>query len=180
MKPIARVFFLAASLVLILSIPTAAQNKPAPQKQTVMSGTKMDMARMPQSSHHNLMMAYMQSMSAFATALRDQAIPGMDIEVARATVAELRHNLDAIEGLHEKQMQSMSAEMQSRMRQQMDKDRAMLKDQVSALETDVQVDKPEIAELKTHADALLNHLTAMMKSHGGKPGMKKMTSMKKM
>ncbi len=39
----------------------------------------------------------------------------LDVEFARAAVAELRHNLDAIEAVHQQHMQAMSAEMKSKM-----------------------------------------------------------------
>ena len=51
----------------------------------------------------------------------------------------------------------------------------MLKDQVSALETDVQTDKPDSAQVTAHANALLKHLGMMSKMGGGsKAGKKKM------
>jgi len=184
MKENRRMFFSAVSLLLILSIPSFAQHNQTGQEKPGMSGMKMEMAGMMQSPHHKLMMAYMKSMSAFASSLSEQASKPqtMDIEAARATVAELRHNLDAMEALHQKHMQSMSSDMQSKMQmmmQKMDKDRAMLKDQVSALETDVQADKPDAATIRTHANALIKHLEMMSNMHrgnkaGNKMGMKKM------
>ena len=102
----------------------------------------------------------------------------IDPEVARATVAELRHNIDAMDALKQKHMQSMSAEMQAKMKmmmEKMDKDGAKMKDQVSALETDVQADKPDSAQVTAHANALLKHLGMMSRMHGGsKAGKKKM------
>ena len=67
----------------------------------------------------------------------------------------------------------------------MDKDRAMLKDQVSALETDVQGDTPDSKQVAAGTNALLKHLGMMSKMHGGskagkKMGMKKKMEMKKM
>ena len=182
MKLNTRALLSAIAIMLILSIPPAAwaQHKHGGQKKAGMSGMKMDMTKMTQSPHHKLMMAYMKSMSTFATTLRDQAMKpkAMDVEVARATVAELRHNLDAMEALRQKHMQAMSADIQSKMQmmmEKMDKDRAMLKDQVSALETDVQTDKPDSAQVTAHANALLKHLGMMSKMGGGsKAGKKKM------
>jgi len=82
-----------------------------------------------------------------------------------------------MEALHQKHMQSMNSEMQSQMQtmmQKMDKDRAMLKDQVSALETDVQDEKPDSAQIRTHANALIRHLGMMSNMHcRGKAGKKK-------
>ncbi len=155
-------------------------DKPSERKMGNMQGMTMDMAKMMKSPQHKLMAAYMKSMSAFATSLRDQAMkpPAMDVEVARATVAELRHNLDAMEALHQKHMQSMSADMQSKMKmmmEKMDKNGAEMKNQVSALETDVQVDQPDSAQVTAHANALLKHFGMMSKMHGGsKAGKKKM------
>jgi hypothetical protein len=198
MKVNVRALFSAIAIVLVLSIPCAvwAQHKHGEQKTAATSGMKMDMPMMMQSPHHQLMMAYMKSMSEFATALRDQAMKpeALDVEFARAAVAELRHNLDAMEALHQKHMQTMSAEMQSKMQttsaemkskmqammEKMDKDRAMLKDQVSALETDVQADKPDSAQVTAHANALVKHFGMMSKMHGGSKAGKKKMGMKKM
>jgi hypothetical protein len=173
----------AIAIMLVLAIPsvTSAQHKHSGEKKATTSGMKMDMPMMMMKSpHHKLMTAYMKSMSAFATSLRDQAMKpeAMDAEVARATVAELRHNLDAMEALHQQHMQSMSAEMQAKMKAMMammDKRGAEMKSQVSALETDVQADKPDAAQVTAHANALLKHLGMMSTMHGGsKAGKKKM------
>lgn len=182
MKPNRLMLFSVISMFLILSIISGAQHKQTSQRKTGMSGMEMDMAMM-QSAHHKLMMAYMESMSAFASSLHEQVTktPNVDVDAARATVNELRHNLDAVEALHQKHMQSMSSEMQSKMQmmmEKMDKDRAMLKDQVSALETDVQSDKPDASKLGSHANALVNHLTMMMNMHGKKALTKKKTGVK--
>ncbi len=123
-------------------------------------------------------------MFEFAKTLRDQAIKpnALDVDFARAAVVELRHNLDAMEALHQKHMQTMSAEMKSKMQmmmEKMDKNRSMMKDQVSALETDVQADKPDSKQVTAHTDALLKHFGMMSKMHGGNKAGKKM-EMKKM
>ena len=59
----------------------------------------------------------MKSMSEFARTLRDQAVKpqALDVEFARGAVAELRHCLDAMEAIHQKHMQTMNVEMQSKM-----------------------------------------------------------------
>jgi hypothetical protein len=169
-------------VVLLVPAVTSGQHKhqKAGQNKSGMPGMKSEMAKMMQSPHHQLMMAHMQSMSEFAMTLRDQAVKpkALDVDFARAAVAELRHNLDAMEAIHQKHMQTMSAEMQSKMQmmmEKMDKDRSMLKDQVSALETDVQADKPDPKQVAADTNALLKHLGMMSKMHGeSKPGKKKM------
>lgn len=174
---------LAIAMILVARTGSSAQHKHGqmgqmPTGQTGMSGM-MDMSTMMQSPHHKLMMAYMQGITVFATAVRDEAMKpnGMDVEVVRAAVAEIRHNLDAMEALHQKHMQSMNTETQSNMRtmmEQMDKDRSMVKDEVSALESYVQAEKPDAKEVAAHANALLKHLEMMSKMSGGKEMQMKM------
>jgi hypothetical protein len=178
MKLKERVFSITVSLVLLFAVASAAQDKHPSQTKAPMPG--MDMAMM-QSPHHKLMTAYIASMSAFASAIKEQAMKSeaLDVEAARATVAELRHNLNAMEALHQKHMQMMPAEKQAKMQsmmQNMDKHRGMLKEHVTALETAVQADKPDINQVQTHATALVNELEQISKMHGGKS--KKMTSTK--
>lgn len=172
------------AMVVIFFMPTGTfaqyKQRQSEQKKTGMAGMKSEMAMMMKSPHHMLMTAHMKSMSEFARTLRDQAVKpeALDVEFARAAVAELRHNLDAMEAIHQKHMQEMSAEMKSKMQmmmEKMDKDRSMLKDQVSALETDVQADKPDSKQVAAHANALLKHFGMMSNMHGGsKVGKKKM------
>jgi len=182
---------LATVIMLVLVIPsvTWAQHKHGAQKTAAPSGLKMDMhmmmTEMMKSPHHQLMVAFMKSMSAFATSLRDQAMKPntIDAEVARTTVAELRHSLDAMEALHQKHMLSMSPEMQAKMKmmmEKMEKDGAEMKNQIIALEANVQADKPDSAEITKHANALLKHLGMMLKMHGPGKAAHKMPMMKKM
>jgi len=140
---------------------------------------------MMKSPHHLLMMAHMKSMSGFARTLRDQAVkPGaLDVDFARANVAELRHNLDAMEAIHQKHMDGMSAEMKTKMQMMMEKmgkERSMVKDQVSALETDVLADTPDSKQVAAHSNALLKHFGMMSKMHSGRKPNKKMEMPKKM
>jgi len=92
-------------------------DQPSESKMGNMQGMQMDMSKMMKSPHHMLMMAHMKSMSEFARTLRDQAVKpqALDVEFARGAVAELRHCLDAMEAIHQKHMQTMNVEMQSKM-----------------------------------------------------------------
>jgi hypothetical protein len=183
-----RVLLSATAIMLVLVIPSAAwaqhKHTQSGQKKAGMPGMKSEMSEMMQSPHHMLMTAHMKGMSEFARVLRDQAVKSeaLDVEFARAAVAELRHDLDAMEAIHEKHMQTMSAEMKAKMQmmmEKMDKDRSMVKDQVSALETDVQADTPDSAQVAAHANALLKHLGMMSSMHGGSKAGKKMEMKKK-
>jgi hypothetical protein len=184
MKVNTRALLSATAIMLVLVIPSTAwaqhKHTHGGQKQAGMASMKAEMSKMMKSPHHMLMTAHMKSMSEFARTLRDQAVKtkALDVEFARAAVAELRHNLDAMEAIHQKHMQAMNAEMKSKMQMmmdKMDKDRAMMKDQVSSLEAEVQADKPDSKQVAAHANALLKHLGMMSKMHGeSKAGKKKM------
>ena len=176
----------ATAMLLVLSIPSTALAQHKHKMGAGMPGMKSEMAQMMKSPHHLLMTAHMRTMLVFARALREQAAKpeAIDVEFARAAVAELRHNLDAMDAIHQKHMQTMSAEMQSKMKimmEKMEQDGAMLKDQVAALETDVQANMPDAKQVTAHTNALLKHLGMMSMMHGGKKkmGMKKTMDMKK-
>lgn len=200
MRTTSRALLSTIAIMLALLIPSAAwaqhKHKQTGQKKTGMTSMKSAMSMMMKSPHHMLMTAHMKTMSEFARTLRDQAmkLEALDVEFARAAVAELRHNLDAMEAIHQKHVQTMSAEMKSKMEamgaemkskmqmmmEKMDKDRAKLKDQVSALETDVQADKPDSKQVTADTNALLKHLGMMSKMDGDSKAGKKMGMKKKM
>jgi hypothetical protein len=184
-----RALLSATAIMLVLLIPSAAwaqhKHTTGEPKKPGMAGMKSEMAMMMKSPHHMLMTAHIKSMSEFARALRDQAVKpeALDVEFARAAVAELRHNFDAMEAIHQKHMETMSAEMKSKMKmmmEKMDKDRSMVKDQVSALETEVQAATPDSKQVAAHASALLKHFAMMSKMLGGSKAGKKMEMKKKM
>jgi len=142
-------------------------------------GMQMDMSKMKTDPHHLLMMAYKRDMAGFARMLRDQALTpkGPDAEFARAAVAELRHDLDAMEAIHAKHMDAMSADMKVKMTAMMEKmakEQAMVKEHVIALETAVQADKPDAKQVAMHANDLVKHFGMMDKM----PARKKAGTMK--
>ena len=158
----------------------------AAQDKKIIKKDGMDMAMMMKSPHHMLMMAHQKSMAEFAKELHDQAVKptALDVEFARSAVAELRHNLDAMEAIHQKHMATMSDEMKAKMKMmmdKMDKGQATTKEHVMALETAVQSDQPDSKQVAMHANALLKHFGMMSKMHSGSsPGKKKMAMKKKM
>jgi len=184
-----RALLSATAIMLVLIIPAAAwaqhKHTQGAKMKPGMAGMKSEMSQMMKSPHHLLMTAHMKSMSGFARTLRDQALkPGaLDVEFARASVAELRHNLDAMEAIHQKHMEGMNAEMKAKMQMMMEKmgkERSMVKDQVSALETDVLPDAPDSKQVAAHSNALLKHFGMMSKMHSGRKPGKKMEMTKKM
>lgn len=162
---------------IIMAVLLGVSSIAAQDGKAMKGDMKMDMAAMKNSPHHKLMMAYMKDMAGFARMLRDQALTpaGPDAEFARAAVAELRHDLDAMEAIHQKHMGGMSAEMKAKMAammEKMDKGQAMVKEHVAALETAVQADKPDAKQVAMHANDLVKHF-GMMSSMGGKMKAKK-------
>ena len=152
------------------------------QHKKMKGGMTMDMSGMKSSPHHKLMMAYMKDMANFARLLRDQALTptGPDAEFALTAVAELRHDLDAMEAIHQKHMDAMTPEMKEKMRammEKMDKGQAMVKEHVIALEAAVKADKPDAKEVAMHANDLVKHF-GMMSNMGKKLAAKKMMPMK--
>jgi hypothetical protein len=189
MRTNTRALLSATAIMLVLVITSAAwaqhKHTTSEPKKPGMAGMKSEMAMMMKSPDHMLMMAHMKTMSEFTRTLRDQAVKpkALDVEFARAAVAELRHNFDAMEAIHQKHMETMSVEMKSKMQmmmEKMDEDRSMVKDEVSALETDVQADRPDSKQVAAHANALLKHFGMMSKMHGGSKAGKKMATKKKM
>jgi hypothetical protein len=186
-----RALLSATAIMLVLLVPTAAwaqhKHTPSGEKKAGMADMKSEMAMMKvmmKSPHHLLMTAHMKTMSEFARALGDQAMKpeALDVEFARAAVAELRHNLDAMEAIHQKHMDTMSADMKSKMQmmmEKMEKKGPMPKDMVIALEADVLADTPDSKQVAAHANALLKHFAMMSKMHGGKKAHKKTMDMKK-
>lgn len=96
-----RALLSATAIMLVLVIPSAAwaQHKytQSGHKKPGMPGMKSEMSKMMKSPHHMLMTAHMKTMSEFARTLRDQAVKpeALDVEFARAAVAELRHKPDS-------------------------------------------------------------------------------------
>lgn len=193
---------LFTSVLIVAMLVAGAIGINAQSKMGKMQGKPMDMSKMMKAPHHMLIMAHMKSMSEFTRTLHHQAMMPMalDAEFARAAVAELRHDFNAIAAIHQKHMESMTPEMKSKMdamsaamkakmqmmMEKMDKERALINDQISALEADVQAIAPDSKQVAMHTTTLLKHLAMMSKMHGGgKPGMKmakkkKMTMKKKM
>ena len=128
-----RALLAATAVMFIVVIPSSAwaqhkHTQGAPEKPG-MAGMKSEMAKMMKSPHHMLMTAHMKSMSGFARTLRDQAVKpeSLDVEFARAAVAELRHCLDAMEAIHQKHMDGMNAEMKAKMQMMMEAVNNMMK-----------------------------------------------------
>ena len=169
MKPTKAIsmILMALSLGAFGAIATAAEHK----GHSTMS---MEMAHEP---HHVLAMAYHRNLATFAKALHEQTAgaSSVNLEFARAAVAEMRRSFDQMKQHHQACMQAMSAEMQAKMKgkmQQMETHQNQLNDQLTALEQEVQSATPDPKKVSTLASNVLTHLDAMSKMHQGSRGKK--------
>ena len=160
------------------------QSKSATQGKKEMSHDHMmmDMANEP---HHALAMAYHQNLATFAKSLQEQTAGAnsVNVEFARAAVAGMRGSFDQMKQQQQEHMQTMSAEMHTKMSgmmQQMETHQNELNTQLTALEQEVQSATPDAKKVTTLATSVSTHLDAMTKMHqdsqGSKMKMKMCTS----
>lgn len=167
------------ALMLFSAVGALAQteHQPAAQKPMKHDMSKMDMSSIMNEPHHALAMAYMQNIGTFAKTLHNQAKGSspLDAKFARAAVAEIKRSLDQMEKHHGEHMKTMSEEMRSHMAammKDMEMHRSMLRDAVSALETDVRADQPDSKQVAADSANVLKHLDEMSKMHDDKKGKK--------
>ena len=134
----------------------------------------MEMAHEPD---HVLAMAYHRNLATFAKALHEQTAgaSSVNLEFVRAAVAEMRRSFDQIKQHHQACTQTMSAEMQTKMKgemQQMETHQNQLNDQLTALEQEAQSAAPDAKKVSTLASKVFTQLDAMSKMHAGGRGKK--------
>jgi len=143
------------------------------QQQTTMDHATMDhatmdmrqlgsagMSKMNEQSRHALAVTYAQSMGTFAKTLRDkvQSTQTVDTGFALGIVDEMKRSLDAIEQQHgghsagmpvstQSQMSAMMQEMQTRI--------SALRQNLTALERDLQAQAPAASSVLQRADEII-------------------------
>lgn len=153
---------------------TPAQS--AKQKKEVTAHNQMMMMNEP---NYVLATAYHQGLVSFAQALHGQSVGAMTVNVdfARAAVAEMRRDYDMMKKYNEEYMKTISAEVRENtapMMQQFETHRAGLNAQLTALEKEVALDVPDTKKVATLTTAVQTHLDAMSKLDESNP-MSKMT-----
>lgn len=164
------------------AIGVTAQDKKAPPHSATHVKKEMsaDHRMMANEPHHVLAMTYHQNLAAFAKALHEQTAraSSVNVEFARAAVAEMRRSFDRMKQHHQEHMQTMSAEMHTKMSgmmQQMETHQTELNSQLTALEQEVQATTPDAKKVAALAASVSSHLDAMSKMHqGGKESEMKM------
>ena len=169
--------FMALSLGAFSAMPITAETRKDPfsaptEGKREMSHDHMMMANEP---HHVLAMAYHKSLATFAKALHEHTAQASSVNVTftRAAVAEMRRSFDQMKQQHQEHMQTMSAEMHTKMSgmmQQMETHQSEMNTELTALEQEVQSATADVKKVSTLAASVHTHLQAMSKMHRGSKG----------
>ena len=157
-----------------------APSQSAPQDKMSHDQMMMSMSKEP---HHVLAMAYHQNLATFAKSLHEQMMhaSSVNVEFARAAVTEMRRSFDQMKQHHQEHMQTMNADMRTKMSammQQMETHHTELNTQLSALEQEVQSATLNAKKVSTLAASIHTHLDAMSKMHQDNKGSKMKMKMK--
>lgn len=175
-----RLYLVTLSAIALFLMSAAGANaqhehhgQPKPPAQTGKEDSKqsgsMDMSQMMREPNHVLARAYLQNVATFARALRDQvgSAKSVDVDFARAAVAEMRRSFDAMQQRLTEHKKSMPADMQSHMGMMQDEHVTQIRQALELLERDVQADAPVASKLTGRADEIIKHIEMMATSHGG-------------
>lgn len=147
------------------------QSPSATQGMKEMSHDHM-MMNMANEPHHVLAMAYKDNLMNFAKALREQAAKAktVDLEFARAAVAEMKRSFDQMQEHHQDHMKTMDETMKTQMAdmmKQMDAHHSAIQEHLAALDKEVQTSAPDAKGISTHVAEILKQCDGMAKMHGG-------------
>lgn len=125
---------------------------------------------MMEEPHHVLAMAYHQNLAVFAKALQQQTATAnpVNLSFARTATAEMRRSFDQMKLHHQDHTQSMSSEMQTKMKtmmQPMETHQAEMETQLKSLQQEVELSAPDPKKLSTMAASINTHLLSMSKMH---------------
>jgi hypothetical protein len=135
------------------------------QSKVALAHDQMMMANEP---NYVLATAYHQTLLVFAKALNQQAVGTTPVNVAfaRDAVKEMRRSFDMMKKYNEDYMATISTEARAHtatMMQQIETHRADLNVQLTALEKEVALDKPDTKKVATLTTAVQTNLDAMSK-----------------
>lgn len=157
--------------VISLTIPIASGvAETSQQKQGGMS--MKEMSAMKQEPHHVLATAYKDNLVCFAKALRQEAAEAktVNLEFARAAVAEMKRSFDQMQQHHQDHMKTMDEKMKAQMAdmmKQMDAHCSAIQEHLAALDKEVQTSAPDAKRIADHVAEILTQCDGMAKMHGG-------------
>lgn len=161
---------LGAVSATIATAQSAATPATTPPQATTQSKEALAHDQMMMASEPNYVLAtaYHQSLLVFAKALNQQAVgtTPVNVEFARDAVTEMRRSFDMMKKYNDEYMETISAEVRTNtapMMQQVETHRADLNVQLTALEKEVALDKPDAKKVATLTTAVQTNLDAMSK-----------------
>jgi hypothetical protein len=148
--------------------PATAATTPPPATTPSKDATAHNQMMMASEPNYVMATAYNQSLVTFARALNGQAMgtAPMNVEFARDAVTEMRRSFDKMKKYNDEYMETISAEVRTNtatMMQQLETHRADLNVQLTALEKEVALDKPDAKKVAGLTTAVQTHLDAMSK-----------------
>lgn len=175
-----------AATLLVLTLGIFSETIVSAQKTTTTPATTAPAATPSTEAlaHDQLMMAsepnyimataYHNSLLVFAKALNQQAAGTTPVNVAfaRDAVTEMRRSFDMMKKYNDEYMETISAETRTNtatMMQQLETHRADLNVQLTALEKEVALDKPDAKKVATLTTAVQTNLDAMSTLDGTNP-----------
>jgi len=167
-------FATIAATILIASAVAATSQ----QDKDKMSQGMMDMSAMMNEPHHQLAMAYKENLLNFAKALRQATTDTNTVNAsfARDAVAEMKRSFDqmqehqqnhikAMDGKTKAMDEKMKADMAGMMKD-MDTKTAAIKEDLAALDKEVQTSAPDSKRISSYVDDILKNCDSMSKMHG--------------
>lgn len=178
---------IVAMFIFTLASVSFAQNANGKMKDMKNMKDNPEMAKMMKSAHHKMMMAHRGNVLTFATTLRDLAkdAENFESEAAKAMVGEIKRSSKMMDEVHQDHMSKMNSEKKmsavkmkkmAPMMEKMKKQKAALKDHITALEKSVEADSIDRKEVEKHSSAIVEMLEGKMKmnkKHKGKMKMNK-------
>jgi len=130
----------------------------------------MEGSAMMQEPHHVLAMAYRNNLVTFAKALRHHATEAttVNLDFARATVAEMMRSFDQVQQHSREHMQAMDATMKAHMADMMkqkDERHASIREHLAALDQEVNTGSPDAGSIANHLAEILQQCDGMSRMH---------------
>jgi hypothetical protein len=171
-------YVMTLSAIVATTLIAGAVGTSARQDKDKMSQGTMDMSAMMNEPHHQLAMAYKENMVNFAKALRQATTDTntVDAPFARAAVAEMKRSFDQMQEHHQDHMKAMDGKMKAMdekmkadmagMMKDMDTKTAAIKEDLAALDKEVEAGAPDSKRISSFVDDLLKNCDGMSKMHG--------------
>jgi|CZKC01.1.fsa_nt_gi hypothetical protein len=174
-----KLFYVIALLAIVATTSIAgAVAATSQQDKDKMSQGMMDMSAMMNEPHHQLAMAYKENMVNFAKALRQATTDTNTVNApfARDAVAEMKRSFDQMQEHQQDHMKTMDDKMKAMdekmktnmagMMKQMEAQTGAIKEDLAALDKEVQTSAPDSKRISSYVDDILKNCDSMSKMRG--------------